>query len=122
MSFKSVFLLLILAGSFLFGLSSCRKNDNSILLIPEACGVKDPINNLPWLKLKIQTFKDVPLMELYQYRYNASTIFVFYSSLQSCMECESYDCEGKKIQWTSYQTQQDFMTKRTDKRLLWKVG
>jgi hypothetical protein len=122
MTFRSVFILLILAGSLLSGLSACRKNDNSLLPIPKACGVGDPINNLLWLKLKIQTFKDVTFMELYQYQYNGSTIFVFYSLLQSCMECECYDCEGKKIQWTSYQTQQDFMTKRTDKRLLWKAG
>jgi hypothetical protein len=98
-------------------IASCNKND----AVPTACGVRDPVNNLPWLNQKIKTFQSgYGPVALYQYAYNDTNVFVFYSPVQSCLECESYGCSGNKIYWTDYRKQTEFMDKRRSKRLIWR--
>ena len=58
---------------FSLGLLSCEKNESEI-----ACDIKDPVNNLPWLKNKIETFEKSNFCEN-----NACNLYVYQVSSEN---------------------------------------
>ncbi|MGV3585813.1 MAG: hypothetical protein ACO1OF_02325 [Adhaeribacter sp.] len=53
---KNCFSVLLIL--FSLNLFSCERNDTEI-----ACDIKDPVNNLPWLKAKVETFEKSNMCE-----------------------------------------------------------
>lgn len=89
----------------LFSLLSCDKNDLSpenAALAYSACGVKDPANELPWLKEIIHKaengpdkFSDAGTVQLITYQ--GQSYFIYQKYVMSCMACLVYDCQGNKL-------------------------
>lgn len=91
---KSIYLVLFLA---LVGFS-CEEKDDPI----SACGVSDPIENLPWLAAKKEAVATGPMSEysyIVQATYDDQT--VFYVGL-CCPTCNTviilYDCSGNALE------------------------
>lgn len=99
--------LFTLFSLFLFGLflCSCEKNDLSSqesALLDSACGVKDPVKELPWLKeivSKAETGPDKFSLAgtVHLINYQTKAYFVYQRYIMSCMACEVYDCQGNKL-------------------------
>ena len=93
-NFKS--LLLILTLIFVF---SCEQDDP---VANTACGVKDPAENLPWLKTMIESWKVNSTIYEYMYvqqgTYSGETVFIVGNC---CPFCDSYfpiyNCAGDEI-------------------------
>ncbi len=82
----------------LFLTVSCKTKTHS----PEvsACGVKDPVNNLPWLKQKVDDAKSagtVSMLTIKKFEYKGNTYFHYYEIYMSCLYCIFFDCSGEQI-------------------------
>lgn len=120
----SYYLFLIL---FLAAFSSCKKDKpiadplqgNSDV---SACGVKDPVNNLAWLKKEIlearkggtDKYLIVTMAE-----YNGETYFNSQLAYSSCWVCNIVDCGGNRpdLQHLTKQQREELMA-----ALSWPVG
>ncbi|ODS82443.1 MAG: hypothetical protein ABS46_08870 [Cytophagaceae bacterium SCN 52-12] len=107
-------LLYLFVISSLAAFSSCKKNEpikDPLLRNPEAsaCGIKDPVNNLGWLKKIVQEAKKSETDKYLTIRmaeYNGDTYFESWLSYSSCMGCIIYDCGGSVIKSQNFTTQQ----------------
>ena len=62
-----------------------------------ACGVKDPANNLPWLRQQISDIKqgkDAAITTITLITRNNEALFQIYRSYMSCNICQLYRCDG----------------------------
>lgn len=89
-------LLLLMGLSLLAG--ACRQ-DKTIAASKnvQACGVKDPANNLPWLRLRISDVKqgkDATITTITMITRNNEALFQIYMSYMSCNICQLYRCDG----------------------------
>ncbi len=78
--------------------SSCKTKTHS----PEvsACGVKDPVNNLPWLKQKVDDAKSAgtaSMLTIKKFEYKENTYFHYYEAIMSCTNCVIFDCSGEQV-------------------------
>ncbi len=109
---KKLFYLLMM--SFLVAYSSCKKEDRIIDQLglnseATACGVKDPLNNLGWLKKIVQDAKKGGAdryLTISMVDYNGGTYFESWLGYSSCMGCAIYDCGGRTIDFQSITSQQ----------------
>lgn len=78
----------------------CDDDDNDVLTIP-ACGVDNPIEDLPWLRSLVDEIKEnesdvAPFFFIEIAEYNGETIFI---SNNCCPICGTvvpvYNCEGE---------------------------
>ena len=98
----SKIILAIITIIFLF---SCDNDDanNSF-----ACNVKNPAENLPWLKTKIESFEEFPTIYEYMYvqqgTYAGQIVFMVGNC---CPFCDSYfpvyNCEGEELKGLNFQ-------------------
>ena len=86
---------------FFFILFSCTNSDNDD--ITNTCSVSNPIEDLDWLKLKIEELKQTnsTIIEYFyvsQNLYNDKTVFIFPNC---CPQCSTiipvYNCEGNTL-------------------------
>lgn len=78
--------------------SSCKTKTHSPVV--SACGVKDPVNNLPWLKQKVDDAKSAGtagMMTIKKFEYKGNAYFHYYEAHMSCMYCIILDCSGEQI-------------------------
>ncbi|ODS82444.1 MAG: hypothetical protein ABS46_08875 [Cytophagaceae bacterium SCN 52-12] len=88
--------LVVLLLPFIF--SSCKKGTSSPAI--SACGVKDPVNNLSWLKEIIDEAKrdgTASITTIKKFEYEGDTYFTYYQAYQSCMNCIIFDCSGARV-------------------------
>jgi len=112
-------LLYLFVISSLAAFSSCKKDkpiEDPLLRNPEAsaCGVKDPVNNLGWLKKIVQEAKKNETDKYLTIRmaeYNGETYFDSWLSYSSCWGCVIYDCGGSLI------TSQNFTARQKEELL-----
>lgn len=89
----------ILFVLLLFGLSAtmCKKGSSDPSGV---CGVKDPSNNLPWLKSKLDEYRSQQLTGMVRrFRYEGSDILSIHAHIQSCYPCELYTCTGRQLEY-----------------------
>ncbi len=94
--------------------SSCKKDKpmkDPLLRNSEAsaCGVKDPVNNLGWLKKIVQNHKKEGTDRYLIIRmadYNGETYFDTALGYSSCLLCNIVDCTGSRIDWQNFTPQQ----------------
>jgi hypothetical protein len=77
---------------------SCKDND-----APNVCHVDDPVNDLEWLKTKIDELENSEFSRKYFYveqaEYNGQTIFYINNCCPMCMTMlVYYDCSGNAIE------------------------
>ncbi len=100
---KGIFYLFIMLS--LAALSSCKKDEpirDPLLRNSDvsACGVKDPVNNLGWLKkIVLEAKKDGSdkYLIIRMADYNGDTYFNSRFPFSSCMGCNIRDCSGNRI-------------------------
>lgn len=64
----------------------------------DVCGVKDPLNNITWLKDKLIDLKKESLSgQVLHYRYNSEDVIIIQTWIQSCYPCNMYTCTGRQI-------------------------
>ncbi|WP_345267417.1 hypothetical protein [Nibrella viscosa] len=95
---RPVALLLICLG-LLTG--ACRQ-DKTIAASKNvrACGVKDPANNLPWLRQRISDIKqgkEAAITTITMITLNNQDYFNIYMSYMSCIGCLIYRCDGTQV-------------------------
>jgi hypothetical protein len=81
---------------------SCKEKSPSRNL--KACGVSDPIRNLPWLrdlidkakKDKQENITTITLVEV-----DGEQVINYYVSYMSCIGCISYRCDGSRFDTSS---------------------
>lgn len=91
---KYYFVVLLLPFIFF----SCKKKTLSPTI--SACGVKDPVNNLPWLKEIVDEAKSTgtaSTMTIKKFEYEGNTYFNYYEAHLSCMNCVIFDCSGERV-------------------------
>jgi hypothetical protein len=65
-----------------------------------ACGVKDPVQNLPWLKKIIddaKSRKDDQFLTITMFEIDKKPVFYKYISYESCWGCVFFLCDGSLI-------------------------
>ncbi|MCE6991727.1 hypothetical protein [Dyadobacter sp. CY323] len=117
---KSLPLILLLALML-----SCKdKSPGSSL---ELCGVKDPVNNLNWLKALVDEAKtkDPSYTTIVAVTVKGETLINYYVSIMSCIGCISYHCDGTRFdmsvlsQEESKQYQEDIWGEKGRRVVLW---
>lgn len=109
---KKLFYLFLIASVPAF--YSCKKDKpivDPLLRNSEAsaCGVKDPVNNLGWLKKIVQNAKKEGTDKYVIIRmvdYNGETYFESWLPYSSCMGCNILDCKGRRIDSQNLTSQQ----------------
>lgn len=83
---------------FLIFIFSCK--DKTVSSGLEACGVKDPVRNLPWLKAMIEKAKadkQANMLTITVGRIGGEVVFDYYLSYMSCIGCIVYHCDGSRL-------------------------
>lgn len=109
---KKLFYLLMM--SFLAAFSSCKKDERIVDPLrlnseASACGVKDPVNNLKWLKKIIQEAKkdkNDQYLVIRMVDYDGDTYIESRLPYSSCMGCNIFDCKGNRIDSPGFTTPQ----------------
>ncbi len=76
---------------------SCKKDERVDI---SACGVKDPVNNLPWLKEMVDEAKragTANITTIRKFEYKGNAYFTYYQAHLSCMNCIIFDCSGERV-------------------------
>jgi hypothetical protein len=101
--------LILLVVLFAF---SCKKDSVNADSEDEAkgakvdvCDIKDPVNELPWLKKIIEDVKakkeqNITTITLVEVK--GRPVFNYYVSYMSCIGCISYYCDGSRLDMSSY--------------------
>ncbi|MCE7059540.1 hypothetical protein [Dyadobacter sp. CY343] len=90
------FLLLLLV------ISCKEKNPNAEL---SACGVTDPVRNLPWLRdlvEKAKADKQADIMTIKLVEIAGEPVINYNLSYFSCIGCITYKCDGSRLDWEKY--------------------
>lgn len=92
---KTLFPLLLLVLAFV----SCKETEDPIM----ACGVADPIENLPWLKEKIAEIKAGDYSDetsIIMATYQGQTVFYANTCCALCLSFAPtfYDCQGEIVE------------------------
>ncbi|WP_234734643.1 hypothetical protein [Tellurirhabdus bombi] len=77
---------------------SCKKESD--LSPKEACGVRDPLNNLKWLRKKMDQLrqdKEEAITTVILIKVNGQSYIQIYKSYMSCSYCTLYTCEGDPV-------------------------
>lgn len=91
---------------------SCKNDDDNL---NNTCSVANPIEDLDWLKEKIEELEQSSLFEsgeiyISQANYNGNTIFILGNCCALCNSVISvYDCEGELIARLGYDDENDFV-------------
>ena len=76
--------------------TDCKKNTTPAG--EDVCGVKDPVDNLPWLKEKVDDLRSQSLGgQVRRYRHNGQDIISLQTWIQSCYPCNFYTCFGQPL-------------------------
>lgn len=118
MKTKLIYLLVVAS----FAITSCSKDDKSTDVLPSnTCGVSNPVEDIAWLKDRIDYFEstNVTVVYLWQTEYQDKTIFV----LGTCAEnsdpiLAAYDCEGNDPSSMTGFT--EFLQGKTPENIIWK--
>lgn len=88
----AIFILLVVATC----ITGCKKEN---FADPSGvCGVKDPLSNLSWLKLKISELKADGLNgQVRRFRYHGQDIISIQAYIQSCYPCNLHTCSGRVL-------------------------
>lgn len=98
---KKTFALLLLL-TICIGTGSCKKNSVDRIT---ACDVKDPANNLPWLKKMLEEDKaknQDQFLIVKAAEFKGQTVFNYQLIWMSCLACVNFDCEGKPLDIGSF--------------------
>lgn len=92
MRFSYIFVTLLILGL------ACKKQANNPANV---CGVKDPINNLLWLKIKVDELKSQQPSpgEVMAIRLEGQDFLNVRLMIQSCYPCGLYTCSGKPLSY-----------------------
>lgn len=109
---KKLSCLLVMLSLVAF--SSCKKDKRIIDPLRlnsevSACGVKDPVNNLQWLKEIVQEAKkdgSDKYLTITKADYNGNTYFDSWLGYSSCWKCSIFDCGGNRVEKKNFTQQQ----------------
>ncbi|WP_031527512.1 hypothetical protein [Dyadobacter crusticola] len=71
----------------------------------EACGVRDPIHNLPWLRdlvEKAKQNKEANVMTISLVQLRGEPVINYTLSYMSCMGCYNFHCDGTRVDMGIY--------------------
>lgn len=95
--------MLIFVGIFSVS-SSCNKSTKNLEPREDICNTYDPINNLPWLKAKIDSSKNLKtwgeVYDINSYNYGNNVIFeinYIYPTMEAGRTAGYYYCDGIKV-------------------------
>ncbi|RYY29669.1 MAG: hypothetical protein EOP41_02220 [Sphingobacteriaceae bacterium] len=98
---------------------TCKKDPYANL-----CGGSDPIKNLSWLKVKIETLQKSNNIDpiIYRFTYQSNTFFCEGSTCTNCSWVpQFYDCDGNKLNPTQEQSDQFISEVFLHKEVIWKA-
>ncbi|WP_266364812.1 hypothetical protein [Tellurirhabdus rosea] len=96
---------LFLALSLLTAALSCRDEDS--LTRHLACGVRDPLNNLPWLKAQMDDArqkKEENITTVVATEFKGQQYIRVYKMYMSCSFCALYTCDGNPVDMSGLST------------------
>ena len=104
--------LCVLLGILSLLLSGCKDNHSQENL--SACGVKDPVNNVSWLKQLVEEARqerEDSYLTIRMFDFEGQTYFSYYKSYMSCIGCVIYDCNGTRFDFAGFSAgkQQDMI-------------
>lgn len=98
---------------------TCKKDPYANL-----CGGSNPIQNLPWLKAKIDTLQKFSSSNpiIYRFSYQNATYFCQGSTCTNCSwSPEFYDCDGNKLKPAQEQSDKFMSAVFLNKEVIWKT-
>ena len=107
-------------------LLSCKDKSPGASL--ELCGVKDPINNLKWLKDMMDQARDKKeekMITVVAVKLRGETIINYYALYMSCIGCIGYHCDGSRLDMSKYtqeeiqQYRKNIWEEKGDRIVLW---
>jgi hypothetical protein len=95
-------LTLFLVASIVVSCNTNTISPEESALLHTACGVKDPLKELSWLKTIIDQAENGPDRFSYagtiqMVAYQDQTYFIYQRYIMSCMACLIYDCQGNQL-------------------------
>lgn len=117
---------LILTFLLISSLLSCE--NKSVTSKTEACNVKDPVRNLPWLKNLIEKAKqdkEAGMLTITLWEFRGRPVFNYYKSYMSCIGCIHYNCDGSLIDKAKFTEQESeefnaaFLDNSVRKTIIW---
>ncbi len=91
----------------------CKKKDVSYDQNTTACGTKNPLANLAWLKNEFQDIANYPDMNgIVLYEYNGEEVINIYKSYYSSTYGRPFYCNGKQMQFNSGDDLKNYLEKR----------
>ena len=108
---------LLFAFLLLFLFCTCKKDPYANL-----CGGSDPIKNLAWLKVRIDTLQKYPnsMSIITRFTYKKNTFFLQGSYCPNCNYLPVYyDCDGNNIDFTS-ELYENLRNEQLKKEVIWK--
>ncbi|KAA0989062.1 hypothetical protein [Dyadobacter aurulentus] len=82
---------------------SCKDENPASKLT--ACGVKDPIRNLPWLRElmdKAKADKQEDMLTITLVEIGGEQVINYSLLHMSCIGCVAYHCDGSRLDWENY--------------------
>ncbi|QIL39827.1 hypothetical protein G7074_11460 [Pedobacter sp. HDW13] len=100
-----ILLLILIAG--------CKKTKVSYDKNTVACGIKNPLENLPWLKSEFQDIAGFPETNgIVLYEFNGKEIIDIYKSYYSSLNGRQFYCDGQQVKFDSGKDLQDYIQMR----------
>lgn len=100
-------LLVLFATLLLF--TRCEKEKNEKAM---ACGINDPINNISWLKAKVNLFTGGREMNaVILFEYNGKEVIEVSQSVSSALPYQYY-CNGEQLMFSDYNAYNDYKASR----------
>ncbi|GGB82737.1 hypothetical protein [Dyadobacter sediminis] len=98
---------LVLPVLIVCSLLSCK--DNTVSSNVSACGVNDPIRNLPWLKNLIEKAiddKEANMLTVTLLEFKGRPILNYSTLYMSCYGCINYECDGSRVDISKFPEQE----------------
>lgn len=85
-----------------------------------ACGKKDPMNELQWIKEEMNYFVGGPdVNAVVLYNYQGMDVLEFQATIFSSTNTHDYNCEGEKLYLNEQFDYQDYKQSRIEKAILY---
>ncbi|WP_175632875.1 hypothetical protein [Pedobacter ghigonis] len=100
-----ILMLILIAG--------CKKTKVSYDKNTAACGIKNPLENLAWLKTEFQDIAGFPEINgIVLYEFKGKEVIDIYKSYYSSLDGRQFYCDGKRVQFDTEQDLKDYTQNR----------
>ena len=94
-------------------ITGCKKTKISYDKNTVACGIKNPLENLVWLKTEFQDIAGFPETNgIILYEFKGKEVIDIYKSYYSSLNGRQFYCDGKRVQFDTDQDLKDYTQNR----------